>query len=379
MAGNKKYRLALVLSVVMFLFSSAHTLQKKTGKDHSPPTVLLSIPAPTGKNGWYNQPVHVLVRAWDGGSGVKNVQVSLGGGTWYKQSLTIRKDGTYMIIGKAIDKAGNTATASQIIQVDMTAPEVTFEVPKSDGGLGWYLGSVSVSLTGSDELSGVYKTDLIAQGNFEPSERSLLDIQEIYRPVSKQQNSQYIVLGDSPSEDAANIKLSQSGKYLVSGYVEDMAGNRTPVETDLLIDLTAPQISINPPDQYFGEIELSGSLLDYESSVKQVWVDNGDGWQTVDFDQSTWQATWQTEDLKDDEYIIQAKVMDFAGNVTSTSSSVTVVNNLWPVLALCGVLLGLGLVALYDPRRRAVQELTLSLAKYSHMDHSARQLWKELK
>lgn len=375
---NKVLRYSLlVLSAALFLFSPAYTLQKKVSKDKTPPTVILSIPAPTGKNGWYNEPIPVRVIAWDGGSGVGSIQVSLGGGTWYRNALTIRRDGTYLVIGKASDHSGNSAKVSQVVHLDMTAPTVDFVVPEAQGTSDWHLDSVNISLSGSDELSGVYQTDLIAKGNYDQAERDLIDLQEVYLPVDSQANSQYIVLGNIISETEADIELTQSGNYQISGYVEDVAGNRTPVETQISIDINDPQITFNPPETYFGEIELGGSISDHESGVKKVWVDKGDGWQVADFNQSSWLVPWQTDDLQDDKYVIRAKVMDKAGNSTETSYTVTVVNNIWPILAICGVLLSLGLVTLYDPRRRAFRKLTLTLAKYSHMDHSASQIRKD--
>jgi hypothetical protein len=369
--------IALFISVLSLLASPAYTLQKKASKDSAPPTVVLSIPAPTGNNGWYNEPVNVSIRAWDSGSGIKSAKVSLGGGAWYDRALTIRKDGTYLVIARASDKAGNTASASRIIHVDMTAPDVTFNVPESNGGLGWSLGPVDVSLLGSDELSGLYKTELVAEGRFESIERGLLDVQETYQPVGIQKNSEYVVMAETPSIAKAELTLTRSGKYLVSGYVEDMAGNRTPVEADVLLDVNDPLVSINAPDKYFGDVELSGSLLDQESSIRQVWVDAGNGWQEVDFDQTSWQTTWQTKDLTDDDYEIRVRAVDFAGNISGTSTVVTIVNNLWPVFALCGILLSLGLVAMYDPRKQAIKELTVTISKYAHMSKSASRIRKE--
>ena len=377
MIGNLNRKAALLISVLTLMASPAYTLQKKLGKDSVSPTVVLSIPAPTGNNGWYNEPVSVSVRAWDSGSGIKSAKVSLGGASWYDYGLTIRKDGTYLVIARASDRAGNTSTASQIIHVDMTAPDVTFNVPDANGGLGWSLGPVEVSLIGSDELSGLYKTDLIAEGRFEKVERGLLDIQESYQPAGVQEKSQFVVIPEIPSEAMAKLNLKQSGKYQVSGYVEDMAGNRTPVETELLIDVNNPQVSIDPPNKYFGEVELGGSLLDQDSSIRQVLVDVGNGWQEVDFDQTSWHMTWQTKELTDDDYEIRVRAVDFAGNITGTSTEVTIVNNLWPVFALCGILLSLGLIAMYDPRRQVLKELTVTISKYAHMSKSASRIRKE--
>ena len=124
--------------------------------------------------------------------------ISLGGGTWYKQSLTIRKDGTYLVIGKATDRAGNTATARQLIHVDMTAPTATFITPAQVTGVNeenWMRSSADLSLMGEDAMSGVYKTELTAKNIYQTTERSLLDVQEMYMPVKEQPGRQQVVLG----------------------------------------------------------------------------------------------------------------------------------------------------------------------------------------
>ena len=379
MLNRRTHMPSLVLSLLLFVLAPAYRPAEVVSKDNAPPTVTLAIPAPTGNNGWYNQPVSISVQAFDSG-GVKHKMISLGGGTWYKQSLTIRKDGTYLVIGKATDRAGNTATARQLIHVDMTAPTATFITPEQVTDVNeenWMRSSANLSLMGEDAMSGVYKTELTAKNIYQTTERSLLDVQEMYMPVKEQPGRQQVVLGKVLSEKRVDIALVQSGSYVVSGYVEDIAGNRSPVETEIIVDKTAPQISIDQPATYYGDIALSGEALDYGSGISQVWLDHGEGWYKADIGGGSWSSLWETEDLKDGEYILQAKVLDKAGNFSTASLPVTVVNNLWPVFALCGVLLSLGLVAMYDPRRLAVRELSETLARYARMDENARHLRKD--
>ena len=372
MNKHLKTPLLLCLALLSIISGSAFTLQKKVGRDRNPPTVVLSMPAPTGNNGWYNQPVQVYVKAYDSGSGLADVQVSLGGGTWYKRSLTIRKDGTFYVIGKAVDKAGNMATATQLIKVDLTPPEVDFNIPQVNGQPDWYITPISLALNGSDALSGVYKTTLSAKGTFEPVENGLLDSRESY--INAQTASQILVDGKELNSTSAYIKVTRSGNYLVSGYVEDIAGNRTPVETRVVLDLDAPQIDFKSSDQYYGEIELNGPISEENSGVAGVWIDSGKGWKRADVINSDWSYLWTTDGLKDGDYIVRARVMDKAGNSSDSSTKITVINHFWPLAAIFGVLISLGLVAMYDPRRRALMELTQMTARYAHMDYSARQL-----
>ena len=375
MARNANRLLVVILSAAVLLASPAYTLIRFTGKDSTPPTVSLSIPEPTGNNGWYNQPVSVYVYAWDNGKGISNVQVSLGGATWYKRSLTIRKDGTYRVIGRATDKAGNVASTWKVIHVDMTPPVADFTVPENRGVNKWYLQPVKLSLAGTDNLSGVYQTRLTAAGDYDALELGILDAREMVLPGME---SRGILPGTEFGEAKAEIEFKETGIYQVNGFVEDLAGNRTPVDTVIPLDMTAPQIEFHSPKSFYGIIELINNAADQGSGVEQVWIDFGGGWQRAGIKQGNWSSFWNTKDLKDGEYVIQAKAMDRAGNITSTAYPVTVLNHTWPIFAICGVLFSLGLAAMYDPRRQAFQELTISLARYAHMDRSARELERKM-
>ena len=377
MDNRLKTTLLVAFALLLAFSGSAFTLQKKVGKDNNPPTVVLSMPAPTGNNGWYNQPVQVFVKAWDSGKGISNVQVSLGGGTWYKRSLTIRKDGTYYVIGRATDKAGNTASVTEIVKVDLTPPDVEFNVPQENSLQNWFVTPVSLALNGSDALSGVYKTTLIAQGTIEQEAHGLLDSRESYISQQDHMESQMLVAGNVLNSTSAYINVSRSGDYRVSGYVEDMAGNRTPVEAHVKLDLDAPQVEFSSPSQYYGEIELLGSVSEDGSGIAGVWVDTGSGWERADYQNSNWSILWPTENVKDATHTIRAQVLDNAGNLSTGSAEITVVNHFWPLAAIFGVLISLSLAAMYDPRRRALMELTYTMAKYAHMDFSARQLERQ--
>ena len=373
---NRK-RIALLISLLLFLLSPAYTHISKKGKDNAGPTVTLAMPAPTGNNGWYNEQIFISVQAFDP-SGIKSKRISLGGATWYDTALTVRTDGTFMVIGRATDKKGNTSSVRQLIHVDLTAPEVNFMVPEADGNQDWFLDQLHISLSGEDNLSGVYQTNLIAHSTFDASERNPLDLREMYLPVEMQENNQSVVLGKTIDEKRASIDLEDSGSYIVRGYVEDMAGNRTNVESEILLDDIAPQVSYQIPTKYSGEIELSGSLSDHDSGIYWMMLNKGDEWQLVDFDQQGWNVLWDTDGLKDGDYEIRAMVADKAGNRTEISYPVTIVNNVWVIFALSGFLFSLGFIAMYDPRRKAIQEMTVTLSRFARMDYNARHIRKEV-
>ncbi len=372
---NRRW-ITLILTLLVFLLSPAYTLAKK-GKDTSGPTVTLAMPLPTGNNGWYNEQVFISVQAYDP-SGIKSKSISLGGATWYSNALVVRQDGTFMVIGRATDKKGNTSSVREIIHVDLTEPVVEFEIPEANGNEEWYLNPLRISLAGEDNLSGVFHTNLIAHSTFESSKRNPLDLQEQYLLPEEQDNGQHIVIGNEINEKWAVIEVRESGSYVVSGYVEDIAGNRAYVEKEILLDVSGPQVSYRIPRQFSGDIKLTGSLMDDESGISQMWLNKGSGWEQIDFDLQEWQSSWDTYDLTDGDHEIKVMVSDKAGNLTRLSYPVTVVNNMWVIYALCGILISFSLVAMFDPRRNEINELTLSIARYARMDYNARHMRKEV-
>ncbi|HEX6216397.1 MAG TPA: PxKF domain-containing protein, partial [Vicinamibacterales bacterium] len=59
------------------------------------------------------------------------------------------------IVGTAKDKADNSATASVIVNIDKTAPQITAASKTAPNANGWYGGDVVVSFAASDALSGL--------------------------------------------------------------------------------------------------------------------------------------------------------------------------------------------------------------------------------
>ena len=347
---------------------------KKSGKDETPPTIVLSLPAPTGNNGWYNKPVSILVKAWDGESGIASKSISIGGSAWYKDALTIRRDGSFVIYGQATDKAGNSSSTSVFINIDLTPPTVDFEYPEPEGKFDWYLDKVSISLSGKDDLSGVLMTNLSAK---RINEEFLDDSTSVESELPSDLVRTYdqIIQGTILDESKAYTQISGSGRYVISGFVMDMAGNRTVVETELLIDNTPPEISMRSPDAFNGTIYLDGLMSDGQSGVNKVFINFGNGWERVKTQRGVWSFVWETEGLKDGEHSFSLKVSDIAGNENVYDFSADVINHFWPIFAIIGVSLSLGLIHLFDPRKYAWQDLSTALAKYARMDMNAANLF----
>jgi len=111
-------------------------MKEGSTEDTAPPTTTMELTGTTGLNGWYRSDVTVTLMPTDnGGSGVAITKYSIDGITWsnYQDPFIISKEGTTNLRYWSADNAGNQAGESQSdIQLDMTTPDVTIEIPGND-------------------------------------------------------------------------------------------------------------------------------------------------------------------------------------------------------------------------------------------------------
>jgi hypothetical protein len=255
--------------------------------DHTPPIAdaSLSPASPNGANSWYTSPVTVTANSSDATSGLTSQGVSLDGSTW-APSLTISTDGIYTVQVHAQDKAGNTASTTKTFKLDNTPPTVSFQHPAVDGANGWYLSSVTVTVTGTDAASGVGSQQVSLDG----------------------------------SSWASSLTLSTDGIYTVHGRVTDNAGNVTNATQTISIDQHPPVVgtpvltgTLGLAGWYTSNVGVSVSATDATSGVASI-QDSVDG--------GAWQTTAPT--LTDGVHTVQIRVTDNAGNITTTSTSASV-------------------------------------------------------
>jgi hypothetical protein len=115
--------------------------------DKSAPTIGHGF-TPTGyhDSDWTNAPVTVTFTCADqGGSGVASCT----------DPVTKSAEGEHTVTGTATDGAGNSATDSARVRIDLTKPEITATAAGTKSEFGWYADDVVVTHTCSDALSGV--------------------------------------------------------------------------------------------------------------------------------------------------------------------------------------------------------------------------------
>lgn len=182
--------------------------------DETPPVVSGSAAPAANGNGWNNTPVTVTFSATDSLSGVAQngcqipVVLSANGSA---QSST----------GTCSDRAGNSASATVSgINIDTIPPVATATATPAANAAGWNNSSVTVSFSGTDNLSG-----------------------------------------SGIASCSPNVLLTNSGAaQIATGGCGDKAGNSSPqIKATVSIDETPPAISITSPAN--GASYASGSIV----------------------------------------------------------------------------------------------------------------------
>jgi hypothetical protein len=181
------------------------------GVDNDPPSISGAISStPPNAAGWNNSPVTVTFTCSDKTSGVASCP----------SPVTVSTQGANQVVsGTATDLAGNTASTSVTINLDMTPPTITASInPLPDAG-GYNSGPVSVTFTCTDDLSGV-------------------------------------------ASCPAPVSVTTEGTTSVTGTVVDVAGNVANATTFVNISFSYFKIrswQTNPP----GDRSQTGKCLDY--------------------------------------------------------------------------------------------------------------------
>ncbi len=135
--------------------------------DLTSPSTSIQIPGLSQQQEWFTGPVPVTLVASDNLSGVASTFYSINGepAQTYTSTFSITGDGVYTIEFWSVDAAGNTEThQTRTVRIDSTAPVTEASVSGTLGTNNWYRSSVQVSLSASDNLSGVQTTNYRIDG-----------------------------------------------------------------------------------------------------------------------------------------------------------------------------------------------------------------------
>jgi hypothetical protein len=215
--------------------------------DATAPTAQSALSPAPNANGWLRTPVEVALSATDNQSGVSSIyyQVDNGASGPYSAPFTVSSAGVHTVYFWSYDVAGNTSgTKTQVIKIDGTVPVTQAAASGTTGTNGWYRGPVTVSLTASDNLSGVaaryYKVD-----------------------------------GGATQVYSTAFSVSASGNHTINYWSMDLADNSETMRSLVVkIDVAGPVItaSANPstaPKSIKNvTVTISGSVTDSPSGVK---------------------------------------------------------------------------------------------------------------
>jgi hypothetical protein len=217
---------------------------------------------------------------------------------WYAQP---KPDGTYTLLAKAYDAAGNSSTSQVAVTLDndTDAPSVTLTSPQSGETVS---GVVVLTASASDDR-GVSRVDF-------------------YRGTSR--------IGSdfsAPYSYNWNVTTLAQGPYTLSAKAIDAAGNvgtSQAVTVTVGPDTTAPTVSITSPYNGYtarGTVTIYALASDtYGVTKVEFWVD--DTLITTDT-AASYSASWNSLSVPDGSHVLKAKAYDAAGNV-GTSAQVTV-------------------------------------------------------
>lgn len=133
--------------------------------DTEPPETSATVTGEKDADGNYLDMATVTVTASDAGSGVNTIEYAIGAdGAWqaYTAPVMVHEAGAHVVRYRAADKAGNAAeekkeefTVVAAPAEDTTPPEVTAKVDGTKNSDGGYITSAKVTLTATDDDSGV--------------------------------------------------------------------------------------------------------------------------------------------------------------------------------------------------------------------------------
>jgi flagellar hook assembly protein FlgD len=134
-----------------------------------PTTGVVTMTGTPGGAGWYRSPVTLGFAGADSLSGLAGFRYTVNGGPSTFTSTpaaTLSASGTYNVAYWAVDRAGNPAVSQSVaFKMDVRPPvsAATVGGPAGDAP-GWYSGPVSVTLSATDDASGVTRIQAAVDG-----------------------------------------------------------------------------------------------------------------------------------------------------------------------------------------------------------------------
>src|SRR5690625_1110352 len=280
--------------------------------DTTPPEITAAVTGDQDEDGSYLGSATVTLTATDDDSGVDTVEYSLDGAeyTAYSSPVTVDEIGEHTVDYRATDVAGNTAEGTVSFTVveevvepdpDTTPPQVTAEVTGEQDEDGSYIASATVTLTATDDDSGVDTVEYSLDG------------------------------GDYVTYDGP-VTVDEPGEHTVDYRATDVAGNTAEgtVSFTVVEEVVEPDPDTTPPQvtaEVTGEQDEEGSYI-ASATVTLTATDDDSGVDTVEYsldgaEYAAYDGPVTVDEIG--EHTVDYRATDVAGNTAEGSVSFTVV------------------------------------------------------
>ena len=277
-------------------------------QDTTAPTVTAEVTGEQDDAGAFVGAATIALTATDDASGVASVEYDLDGAGWapYTGPVVVTGPGEHQVAFRATDTAGNVSedgvTTFTVAEdgggQDTTAPAVVAEVGGEQDGTGAYVGSAAVTLTASDEGSGVASVE-------------------------------YDLDGAGWAPYTGPVVVTGPGEHTLVHRATDEAGNVSEVASVTFTvvgaqpgDTVAPVVSAS----VYGAKNSAGEYLG-RALVRLAATDEDSGVATIEYqvDGGTWyRYASQVAVSTPGQHTVAFRASDVAGN-TSAAKSITLV------------------------------------------------------
>jgi len=242
--------------------------------------------------------------------------------TFHLWNTTEITDGEHVLTLIVSDKASHTKTIERITTVDNTLPTAEIREPAENAYLS---GSYEVVIYGYD---------------------ANLDVIELY--IGQSLVASWKVSGTHTYTQDIGV----DGTYTIKLIVKDKAENNIVETVTVIVDNTAPTVSIKEPTPeniYYGTVSVSVNATDNQELVNvQFRVDNTE-WTVMTYDPTDllWKHDLNTTTLSDGQHTLMVLALDKAINLATTSTTL-LADNTPPTLTIqtpqSGITVGLTLI-----------------------------------
>lgn len=273
--------------------------------DNAPPVTSAFLSGTVGGDGWYLSSVTVVLTALDeNGSGVDRTYYRIDGGAWqvYTSAFVVPVEGIHSIEYYSTDNVGNVESAKTVnAKIDTVCPETAMSVSGTLGTGLWYVSPVTVTVSATDESSGVNWTRYRVDGG----------------------GWQYV----------GNFLLADDGQHLLEYQSEDLAGNNEAVKTlGVKIDQVGPSTgmsltgTLGTNDWYTSNVDITLSGFDNTSGID---------WTAYRVDAGVWQVySGFFMITSDGVHSLEYYSQDLSGNREATFGVEVKIDQVPPVLIL---------------------------------------------